>query len=240
MVHKPIVLGSIILSCFFTAFSCKSEKEIATPVKTTEQGVEKIKYLALGDSYTKGESVPQQGSFPYQLKDSLENNYNIHVEKLQVLAQTGWTTTNLLSAIKSAAITDTFSLVSLLIGVNNQYQKKPITVYEAEFLQLLQQAINFAGNNKNRVVVLSIPDYGATPFGQNNAQQIGKEIDEYNAINKRITDSLSITYFNITPISRQAKAQPNLVATDGLHPSANMYALWVDLMLGEINRILRQ
>ncbi len=215
--------------------ACKSEKDVAMMPTHTKSDTLKIKYLALGDSYTKGESVPINESFPYLLQDTIENSTLLKVQKLQVIAQTGWTTTNLINAINSSSITDTFDIVTLLIGVNNQYQKKPVTLYETEFLQLLQQAIAFAGNKKNKVFVISIPDYGATPFGQSNAKQIGKEIDQYNAINKRISDSLSISYINITPLSKQAKTDMDLVAFDGLHPSGKMYSQWVRLMYNDVS-----
>lgn len=199
-----------------------------------QHAVKKIKILALGDSYTKGEGVAKEVSFPYLLKNRLEEDNLLSVEKLQVIAQTGWTTTSLISAIKNAAVADTFDLVTLLIGVNNQYQRKPLAVYETEFPQLLQTAIGFAGGDKNKVVVISIPDYGATPIGEGDAERIGREIDDYNAVNKYFADSLQVTYFDITPISRLAKNDLSLVAYDELHPSGKMYTLWVDLMFTEI------
>jgi lysophospholipase L1-like esterase len=190
-----------------------------------------ISILALGDSYTKGQSVPQAESFPYLLKGELNNTTAVQVEKLQIIAQTGWTTTHLINAIHQTNITDTFDLVTLLIGVNNQYQHKPIALYDVEFLQLLNTAIGFAGGDTSRVVVISIPDYGATPFGSGQAEQIGKEIDQYNAISKRIADSLRVSYIDITPISRKATIDASLTAPDLLHPSGKMYTLWVQLML---------
>jgi lysophospholipase L1-like esterase len=125
-------------------------------------------------------------------------------------------------------------LVSLLIGVNNQYQGRPINVYRTEFRQLLEQAIAFAGGDENKVFVLSIPDYGVTPFGSSNTAQISSEIDTYNAINLEITDSLKVQYFDITPISRMAANDPALLANDQLHPSGKMYQLWVSLMLNGV------
>ena len=218
--------------------SCKSENEVTMIPITAISDTIKIKYLALGDSYTKGESVPTNESFPNLLRDTIENNLPVRIEKLQVIAQTGWTTTNLINAIKNTVITDSFNIVTLLIGVNNQYQKKTIALYETEFLQLLQQAIAFAGNKTKNVFVISIPDYGATPFGQSNAQQIGQEIDKYNLISKRISDSLSVAYINITPISKQAKTNPDLIAFDGLHPSGKMYAKWVSLLYNKVSKVV--
>lgn len=217
--------------------ACKSENEVTMIPIPAKNDTTKVKYLALGDSYTKGESVATNESFPSLFRDTIENNLPVKIEKLQVIAQTGWTTTNLINAIKNAAITDTFDIVTLLIGVNNQYQKKPIALYKTEFLQLLQQAIAFAGNKTKNVFVISIPDYGATPFGQSNAQQIGQEIDKYNLISKRISDSLSVAYINITPISKQAKTNPDLIAFDGLHPSGKMYAQWVSLLYNKVSKV---
>lgn len=215
----------------FTLFvNCRKADEPAT----MQPAAKKIKILALGDSYTKGEGVAQAVSFPYLLKDRLEATGELEVSTLQVIAQTGWTTTNLSNAIKNANIADTFDLVTLLIGVNNQYQRKPMALYLSEFPQLLQTAIAFAGGDKTKVVVISIPDYGATPIGEGDAERIGKEIDEYNAANKHFADSLQVAYFDITPISRLAKDDLSLVAYDELHPSGKMFALWVGLMFDKI------
>jgi len=228
-INKLIVLGTVLLNFLFFTHCHTNDNNPMDSIDTKP-----IKYLALGDSYTKGESVAREQSFPYLLKNSLEKEGKIKVEKLQVIAQTGWTTTNLLSAINNTKIEDTFDLVTLLIGVNNQYQKVPIAVYETEFVQLLNKAIALASGDKNKVAVISIPDYGATPFGADDAENIGKEIDRYNAINKRIADSLQVMYFDITPISRRTAADPSLTAFDDLHPSGKMYALWVELMEKDI------
>jgi lysophospholipase L1-like esterase len=228
-INKLIALGAVLLNfLLFTQCKTKDDKPMDTP------DTKLVKYLALGDSYTKGESVPKEQSFPYLLKDSIEKRGTVKIEKLQVIAQTGWTTAHLLAAINNEKITETFDLVTLLIGVNNQYRDVPIDIYEKEFLILINKAIAFAGGNKNNVAVISIPDYGATPFGADDAENIGKEIDGYNSINKRISDSLQISYFDITPISRQASADPSLTAFDDLHPSGKMYALWVQLMQKDI------
>jgi lysophospholipase L1-like esterase len=215
----------LLVPLFLT--NCKKTETQPTVYTATKP----IKILALGDSYTKGQSVPQEQSFPYLLRDELDQTNQVKVEKLPVIAQTGWTTTNLINALNNITIIDTFDLVTLLIGVNNQYQQKPISLYETEFLQLLQRSIGFAGGDTNRVAVISIPDYGATPYGSAEAERIGKEIDQYNAIGKRIADSLHVTYFDITPISRKAATDATLTAPDLLHPSGKMYALWVQMML---------
>lgn len=197
-------------------------------------------YLALGDSYTKGESVPLSKSFPYQLMDALKASATINESNIKVIAETGWTTTNLKNAIEQDKDTKKYDLVTLLIGVNNQYQEKAISIYETEFAELLETATQKAGGDKTRVVVISIPDYGFTPFGKENQAGITKGIDAYNAINKNITLKKGITYIDITPISRKGLIQPELVADDGLHPSPFMYKAWVELLIGDVQKKIKK
>lgn len=189
-----------------------------------------IKYLALGDSYTIGESVAETERWPVQLAAALSKK-GIPVEKPTIIATTGWRTDNLKNGINIAQLKDKFQLVSLLIGVNNQYQGKPADQYAVEFEDLLKTAIALAGGDKERVFVVSIPDYGYTPFGEPKQEKISKELDEFNAINKRITAEHGITWFNITDISRNGLDDPALVAGDGLHPSGKQYSLWVERIL---------
>ncbi|WP_018342874.1 SGNH/GDSL hydrolase family protein [Cytophaga aurantiaca] len=194
--------------------------------------VEPIRYLALGDSYTIGESVPADQNFPRQLVDTLKSNGKA-VSSYKIIAQTGWTTTSLKRAIEVSGLKDTFNLVSLLIGVNNQYQSKSIEEYKEEFVELAERAIQFAGGKKENVFVVSIPDYGYTPFGKSNQMAISQQIDLFNAANKHLSDSLGLRYCNITPISRRGLSEPDLVAGDGLHPSAKMYKEWVQLIMND-------
>lgn len=193
-----------------------------------------VRFLALGDSYTIGQSVPEEDRWPVQLADEL-TRWGFTVDELDIIAITGWTTDNLLDAISTTP--SSYNLVSLLIGVNNQFQQRDIAVYRTEFRQLLEKAIVLCNNRKEGVFVLSIPDYGYTPFGESNQQQISREIDEYNKINKEITDEMGIAYFNITPISREAVNRPEYLAADLLHPSGAMYAAWVKLIVasGQFN-----
>lgn len=187
-----------------------------------------LTYLALGDSYTIGESVQQIESFPYQLATVL-NNENIPLAKPTIIAKTGWTTDELQAAIKTANITQNYDIVTLLIGVNNQYRGYSKDTYRQEFTALLQTAISFAGKNKKKVFVVSIPDWGVTPFGKTSGRDIAKiseEIDAFNAINKAETIAAGVSYLDITPDSRNASTDLALVATDGLHPSGKMYAAW--------------
>ena len=188
-------------------------------------------YLALGDSYTIGESVDEAERFPVQLSTRLQAE-NVNVEAPHIIARTGWTTGELIYNINNSEVKDsTFSIVSLLIGVNNQFRGFDFERYKVEFNDLLERAIQFAGGDASRVFVVSIPDYGVTPFGESyNPEKVAKEIDEYNAANKLITDTFGVSYFDITPISRKAKEDPALVAGDRLHPSGKMYGEWVDLI----------
>jgi lysophospholipase L1-like esterase len=213
--------------------SCLKTQEKATPsVSKPKIG---IRYLALGDSYTYGESVSENERFPNQLVDSLAKQ-NVKITSLRSIARTGWRTDDLQAGIIAAGITDsTFDLVSLLIGVNNQYQNRPIEVYKTEFTQLLNQAVKLAGGQKNRVVVVSIPDYAYTTFGGGRVS-ISTEIDKFNAANEQITKEMGIAYVNITPISREGIKDPLLVATDGLHPSGKQYGRWVSALMPTVLR----
>jgi lysophospholipase L1-like esterase len=184
-----------------------------------------VKYLALGDSYTIGESVAEKDRWPNQLADQLK------IAHPKIIATTGWRTDDLAGAIKSADLKDEYDLVSLLIGVNNQFQGKSATQYEIEFEELLKTSIKLGKGKTKNVFVVSIPDYGFTPYGKPKQETITKQIDEFNAINKRITEKFKIAYFNITEISRKGLEDPTLVAEDGLHPSGKMYAAWVDLII---------
>jgi len=196
-----------------------------------------VRYLALGDSYTIGQSVEETERFPIQLAERLnENGLELSTE---IIAKTGWRTGNLKQAIEDQMLLDTFDLVSLLIGVNNQYQGVDINQYEAAFTNLLNTALQLVNGRKNRVFVVSIPDYAYTPFGQTrpNTTQISEELDAYNTINKSVAEAMDITYFDITPISRQGLNDTELVASDGLHPSGKMYGLWVDIMWEKVLEI---
>lgn len=187
-----------------------------------------IRYLALGDSYTIGESVEQAGTFPYQLVERLTKELHLSFSEIKVVAKTGWTTAELQEGIKRAKPKGHYQLVTLLIGVNNQYRGYPIETYKKEFSELLNQAIGFAGGEKSRVIVVTIPDYGCTPFGAEMAVKIDKELREYNQAAKEICDKNGVKWTDIFEISKRAKKQSELIATDNLHPSAAMYSLWAN------------
>jgi lysophospholipase L1-like esterase len=189
-----------------------------------------MKYLALGDSYTIGESVDQKDRWPVQLVEALKIK-GVTVDAPVIIATTGWRTDNLKNAIDIAKLKPEYDMVSLLIGVNNQYQGKPVEPYKAEFEELLQIAIRLAKGKTESVFIVSIPDYGFTPFGKPKQDKISTELDEFNAANKAIAEKYGVKYFYITDISRKGLAQPDLVATDGLHPSGKMYKEWVDLIV---------
>jgi lysophospholipase L1-like esterase len=189
-----------------------------------------VKFLALGDSYTIGESVTADQRWPIQLIDSL-NARGIECSQPRIVAVTGWRTDNLKRAIDEAKLRPDYNLVSLLIGVNNYYQGKSVENYKPEFEDLLKIAISLAGGIKSRVFVVSIPDYGFTPFGKKDQEKISKGIDDYNEANQLITKKLGVKYYYITDISRKGLNQPELVAFDGLHPSGKMYSEWVERIL---------
>jgi lysophospholipase L1-like esterase len=198
-----------------------------------------IRYLALGDSYTIGESVSIAGRWPEQLAGKLKVN-NIAINTPEIIAKTGWTTSELNYGINAAKPQGPYDLVSLLIGVNNQYRGLSSASFKPEFEALLNRAIAFAGGDKSKVFVVSIPDYGVTPFGQKgDPEKIAKELDVYNQIQKDICEAQGILFIDITPISRNAKTDPELIANDGLHPSAKMYLQWVELMFMDVLSLVK-
>ncbi len=187
-----------------------------------------MRFLALGDSYTIGESVTEAERWPNQLAEMLRaEGWPVEVT---IIARTGWTTDELAEGIAQAQLQGPYPLVSLLIGVNNQYRGRTAESYRLEFRQLLEQAITFAGGDVGRVLVLSIPDWGVSPFaaGRDRAQ-IAQEIDTFNAINRTEAELKGVTYLDVTPLSRQATFDPELMADDGLHPSGKMYAAWAEM-----------
>lgn len=196
-----------------------------------------MRFLALGDSYTIGESVVEAERWPNQLAERLK------VEGLPVvvtiIARTGWTTDELAAAIDRASPQGPYDLVSLLIGVNNQYRGRDADEYHREFRALLERAIAFAGGESGRVIVLSIPDWGVTPFasGRDRAQ-IAQEIDTFNAINRTEAELRGVAYVDVTPVSRRATFEPELIAGDGLHPSGKMYAEWTEMAFAAAHEAL--
>jgi lysophospholipase L1-like esterase len=185
-------------------------------------------YLALGDSYTIGESVPLSKNFPNQTV-ALLKKAGISIAEPTIIAKTGWTTDELQEQISRTRLAVTYDFVTLLIGVNNQYRGRSADEYAKQFEELLQQAIGYAGGKTNHIIVLSIPDWGVTPFAEGrDRNQIAKEIDLHNSINERISKQYKVNYINITAFTREAATDQTLVAKDGLHPSAKDYARWAE------------
>lgn len=205
----------------------------------TEQIKAKYSYLALGDSYTIGESVPSNDNFPNQTVSLLKSS-GYDFKAAELVAKTGWTTDELQNSINNHSFTPPYNIVTLLIGVNNQYRARSVDNYKSEFESLLKQAIQFAGNRAHHVIVLSIPDWGVTPFASGrDRDQIAKEIDAYNTANKTITDQYKVQYIDITPWTREAETDLSLLANDGLHPSAKEYKRWAEKLADKINVIIQ-
>ena len=197
-------------------------------------------YLALGDSYTIGESVSESERWPVQLA-AMMTEKGVSMANPKIIARTGWRTDELKAAIEAdKALADSYDMVSLLIGVNNQYQGKSVESFAPEFEELVQKAIKLAGNDAKNVFVVSIPDYGKTPFGAAKEQEIEKAINTYNKVSKDICKKYKVKYFNITPGSRRAKVQPDLVANDQLHPSGKMYQEWAETVKNYAFKILKK
>ncbi len=229
----------LFLLVILPLFACRHEPVsesivLIIPVDTT--AIEAIDILCLGDSYTKGQGVEWERNFPNQLVDSLIVKGKLIADKApHVIAQTGWRTDQLQKAINDDLIIkdSVFGLVTLCIGVNNQYQNGNFETYKTQFTDLLTKAIQFTGGKKDRVVVVSIPDWAYTPYGQNfgNPANVSAKIDQYNVANKEIAQSFGVVYVSVTEISRRGLAEPSLVAGDGLHPSLIQYSEWVHTII---------
>ncbi len=219
----------VFILAVFCLFSCNTTDDLQTPVLTPQN----IKLLALGDSYTIGASVCDDCRFPNQLVDSLALLKSEADFSLKIIAQTGWTTTALINAIANENLTNDYDLVTLLIGVNNQYQNRPFSLYETEFPELVSTAVASANGDATKVIVVSIPDYAFTPFGQysGNPETISEELNQYNAFAENYCNQENITFVYITDITRQGLENPNLLASDGLHPSELAYTAFVERLL---------
>ncbi|WKZ69482.1 MAG: SGNH/GDSL hydrolase family protein [Melioribacteraceae bacterium] len=222
---KIFLFVTIMLSCIF------QQSETA--------GDETINYLALGDSYTIGESVLESDRFPVQLTNEL-NKLTYNVGPPLIIAKTGWTTDELSAALDEKETIGKFDFVTLLIGVNNQYRGRDAEEFRKEFIQLLNRAAGYTHSIKN-VIIVSIPDWGVTPFAVDkgrDSQKVGEEIDIYNSIKKQEAEDAGAHYVYITDISKEAKDDESLLAHDKLHPSGKMYSLWVERILPIAKQIL--
>jgi lysophospholipase L1-like esterase len=196
-----------------------------------------LTFLALGDSYTIGDGVDAEERWPARLVELLRTE-GVDIANPMIVAKTGWTTDELADAIDAAKIAGTWNLVSLSIGVNNQYRGRPAEQFRGEFRELLATAITFAGRRASRVIVLSIPDWGVMPYGAGGDRaRVAREIDAYNAVKKAETERAGAAWIDVTPLSRSMKDDG--AAADGLHPSGKQYAAWAALALAPARAALK-
>jgi lysophospholipase L1-like esterase len=194
----------------------------------TMDSKKEIKYLALGDSYTIGQSVKISERYPVLLAESL-NKLDYNVNPPDIIAKTGWTTDELMEALEGQEVQNDYTIVTLLIGVNNQYRGRDIEEFRVQFIELLEMSIKYAKGDSANVIVLSIPDWSVVPFAKDrNRRKISREIDQFNTIKKEETQKRNVAFVDITPISRKAKSNLSYVAGDDLHFSGRMHQLWVD------------
>lgn len=227
-----------IWSIFILMMACSAENPTnMEPDNLIDKS--KYRYLSLGDSYTIGESVAPEERWSMILTDMLRKN-NVNIADPEIIARTGWTTAELMDGIKNRNPKGPYNLVSLLIGVNNQYRGQSLERYRTELQELLQQAIGFAGGNIERVFMLSTPDWGVTPFAKGSDQaKTASEIDAFNQVAKEECERLGIAFVDITPISRTAKNDISQIANDGLHFSGKMYRQWAEKALPTVQRLLK-
>jgi lysophospholipase L1-like esterase len=229
------------LSVFCLLASCSDGENNIRMISTNDTATTtEYTYLALGDSYTIAQSVASTESYPAQTIKILSAE-NIHFAPPEIIAKTGWTTTDLLNKIKSSPPQrSSYDIVTLLIGVNNQYQHLSEEEYKNEFALLLNKAIEYAHNEKKRVIVLSIPDYSVTPFAQgSDTAYIAQQIDLFNKINSTITKQAGVNYLDITAYTRMSANDRSLVAFDGLHPSGKEYTIWANDLAAKIKSVLK-
>lgn len=187
--------------------------------------------LALGDSYTIGESVAVDERWPVRLTDML-NARGVGMAPPTIVARTGWTTDELSAGIDAAPLAGPYDLVTLLVGVNDQYRGRDINEFRRNFHALLERALTFTAHRADRVIVVSIPDWGVTPFARDrDRSRVTEDIDRFNGVVRDEAERAGARYVDVTPVSRRASSEPALVAGDGLHPSAAMYAEWARLAL---------
>ncbi len=224
---SAIRLSILGMFASFSLLACTSPSATMNPMQTPSP----IHILFLGDSYTIGTGVAFSENWPTQILDILNSN-GTSVEEYRIIAQNGWTTADLADAVERAELENSYDLVTMLIGVNNQFRGYSFDKYQLEFRELLEQAVAFAEGDPTKVIVISIPDWGATPFAAGrDREEISSQIDAFNAINQSEADAAGVHYVDVTAISRQAADDPMLLAPDELHPSPKMYAQWVDIIM---------
>lgn len=210
--------------------------------KSTEsESNKKLTYLALGDSYTIGEGVDEKDRYPFQLVGKFNKTAKFAFEAPQIIAKTGWTVDELEAGINASQTNEQgYDLVTLLIGVNNQYRGKPVAEFEKEFDAILRRAIAFARGKNDHVIVVSIPDWGVTPFAVNRGSdqaKVAAEIDEYNSVKTAVCSKYGVEFVEITEDYRQIGAKPRMVVEDQLHPSGLVYARWTEKIFKIANQI---
>lgn len=236
-ISLQILTLTLIVSVINVSCNIKSEIPNVPIYDVADEPIEYIprgfKLISLGDSYTIGQSVCEDCRFPVQLRDSLLTYFFEEDSlSLEVIAQTGWTTSNLKSAIATNQPSANFDLVTLLIGVNNQYQNKPFSLYQTEFVELVNTAISLVDEDSSKLIVVSIPDYAYTPFGQNyNPNYISEQLMLYNTFAQTYCDDNGLNYIYITDITQEGLNNPELVASDNLHPSTLAYTKFVERIL---------
>ena len=189
-----------------------------------------MRFLALGDSYTTGEGVAEEQRWPSQLV-ALLGQQDIHLTDVQIVAQTAWTADELADAIDQTKPKGPFDVVTLMVGVNDQYRNRPVASFAPEFEQLLARAVGFAGRRPSRVIAISIPDWGATPFAEGRDRaRIAREIEAYNERARELAARAGVIWVDVTTETRAMQLDPSLVTADGLHPSGAMYARWAALL----------
>ncbi len=235
MIRHRLCLGIMHIVLLVCCLHVRGQQSTMSP--TAEPSP--VRYLALGDSYTIGESVAEDARWPMQLRDSLVV-HGIEMEWYKIIARTGWKTRELRDAIDQVKPDKNYNLVSLSIGVNDYFQGRSIDEYKTRFQQLLDIAVAHAGGRKDRVFVVSIPDYSYTPLYRDHQDLVSKGIDAFNVLNRKVTLAAGIQYIDITTLSRKGLSTPLWVSSDGLHPSGEQYAAWVKLMLPTILQMLRQ
>jgi lysophospholipase L1-like esterase len=243
--QKATLLTALILvwtSCNDSISTMEETQQQATPNTNTPFRTGPVSYLALGDSYTIGQGVDPSQNYPNLLTSKLRNR-GITINDPVVIAVTGWTTQDLLQAMRKAQLDDKqFDLLTLLIGVNNQYRGQSLEEYEKDLSELMIKSLALVGDDKNRIIVISIPDWGVTPYASSLARDkamIAAEIDRFNEKNKSLAEKTGVRYLEITEEYRSLGHMEQYLAVDGLHPSEKVYDRWAErlteIIIDEMN-----
>jgi len=238
----------LVCSCILQVWGCaKNQARGAvspapapdTALRQPAKDTAVLRWLALGDSYTIGQSVSEPERYPVQAAGLLRGG-GMNIKEPEIIAVTGWTTQNLLDAIKNKAAAPPYGIVSLLIGVNNQYQGRSLDEYKGQFTTLLTQSIQLAGGKPGHVIVLSIPDYSVTPFAAGyNRAAIARDIDAFNAANQQLSAQYQVLWLDITAASRMAAGDKSLIAVDSLHFSGKEYGVWAGMLAPLIRQAMQ-